>query len=328
MRLLLAAALLALAGCAAPDAPAPTTTTTGPRVAPPTAPGPATPAPVPPGPGDEDAWAVGDWWTWEVSSVGHETFRVTTVVAEAAGDRATVGYATLDEGLRALFFHVPPAGDVGASDLSWPMHGLPTRLVDLPLADGKTWQGELEGTPVHLGARAASWQGRDAFEVLGTYEGDAVAVELTYVPSERMATRISLRYGSDTAWGEARLVDSGGGHSGQVHVLAATDLLLAGAAKPGAPRPPDSFAVPPEATHVLLGCQMSGGPGAFRIHFVPPAGEPFACARDAASPDDPRAMQVLAVPAVAGEWRALLAPLGQGHVFLEAAWVAAEVRNP
>lgn len=265
-------------------------------------------------------WSVGDWWTWEISSERFGAYEVTTVVAAHDDSGYAVGVTDLAAGLRSVWFHVPPMGIVDPQNLAWEMHDTPAVLLDLPLADGKTWDGELEGDQVTFTASA----GPRGFDVLGVYEHGSTALTFTWSDEARTFLDISVHYGSSTPWGTARLLRHGSGHTDPVHLLLADDALLAGARMPGAPRAPTAFVIPDDATHVVIGCLLTAGPGAFGIDFAPPAAtDAITCEHQNAGVDGTSTMIVRTTPAIHGDWHATFRTLGSGYAFTEVASVTA-----
>jgi hypothetical protein len=145
------------------------------------------------------------------------------------------------------------------------------------------------------------------------------AVAFTYAPSVGHFLRYALYYGNDEPYVTATLVAHGRGAT-SAFVVESDDALFAFAAAPRPtdpepPSPPQSFDVPPDATHVFLAC-WGGGHGVQRATLHPPGGAPASCERRSVEGEGNASFHAALLPAVPGTWAGLALAAG-GYVEAE-----------
>lgn len=276
------------------------------------------------GPYGPPVWTPGDWFTWQVAS-GPAQLEATTVVAGVTDGTAAVGFTDLETGLYAQWFHLPPAGSMGTEDLSWDLHDEPSSLIAFPLEDGATWEASFEGESLTFSATRVAEDTAPVFRIDGTYPDGDTAVRATYSVEAGQFLGIELLYGGSEPWAQASLVDHGSGFQDPVHVLEGEDLFVGGSAPPTFLREPQTLPVSAQATHLLLGCQMGGIAGTYRVQLDGPSGQSAACDHQSTEADWTSDTQIRTPEAEAGDWVLTMAPgTAQGFVFAEVVAVTAE----
>lgn len=321
--------VVVIAGCLGPD-PGPERDAADPdgSSADRDAPGPAPPGVPADGEADAPTWALGTWWSWEVTGRGFGSYEVTTVVARTGPTDATVAFTAVQPGLRSHIFHVPPLGRIGRDDHSWIVHDEPAALVDFPLEDGKTWTGTFEGNEIDLEANAVVRDGRTVFEVNGTYaEFEGQGPRYVYDPMLGTFSEIHIHYGGSTPFASARVIDHGTGYTGTVHVPEARDKFLGGAGFPGTSEPVAGFTAAPEKVWLVFGCYMGGSAGQYGMTFVPPSSneDPLRCQHRHSAEGFASAVDILWRASVPGDWTILFDVAGDGYAFTEVIGVRDEV---
>ncbi len=276
------------------------------------------------GPYGPPVWVPGDWFTWQVDS-GPAQLEATTVVTGVGDGTAAVGFTDLETGLYAQWFHLPPAGTMGTEALSWELHDEPSSLISFPLEDGATWEASFEGESLTFSATRVADQAAPVFSIDGTYPDGDTAVRATYSVAAGQFLTIDLLYGGSEPWAQARLIDHGEGFQDPVHVLEGEDLFVGGSAPPTFLREPQTLRVSAEATHLLLGCQMGGMAGTYRVQLDGPSGQSAVCDHQSTGAQWASDTQIRTPEAEAGDWVLTMAPgTAQGFVFAEVVAVTAE----
>lgn len=264
----------------------------------------------------EPSWRVGQWWEWTVTSGdGGWRFPLKTVVASEEPYGARIGSDGLEPGMWAGWFHLPPIGEVRSAELSWEAHDAFMPILQFPLRDGMRWTSTLEGTPIQLSSVRSD---DGSYDVEGLYENERVALRATYDPQAEMYSSIAFYYGGSEPWSSATLTDYGEGDAEAVFVPASDDLVLRGAAAPSQPAVADSFMVADGVHHIVVGCETVGGPGVFSVVLQSPTGEQHTCPGDGpVFTQDHDVLDLVIVPAVAGQWQYELIGTADGFVFTE-----------
>lgn len=276
---------------------------------------PEAPLPQAPATVDPPAWAPGDWWRWRIQADDHD-FEVTTGVTQLTGTAAVVGLVAEGQSALTPWFHLPPMGDVDMETLGYEAHDAPMRLLDFPLVDGKSWDGEVEGTPVVF--RVNGTEASGAIRIEGHYESGRLAVALSYLAEAQTVERIALHYGRDTPWASATLLEWGHLIPDALHVPSLDDVYLGGAWT-GRPADAAAFDIGPRVTHILVGCQTGGDAGQASATLRSPSGETTSCPGNGPSLTGGRTTSVHAVPASPGTWILTTQAAGRAHVSVEAA---------
>lgn len=263
------------------------------------------------------SWHEGDWFTWAVDS-GPARMEATTVVTEVGPRSARVGFADLENGILAQWFHLPPAGAMGIDALSWEVHDEPSSLVQFPLHDGASWQAAFEGEELEFQAVAIPDPAETLFTITGAYASGEAAVRAVYSVEIGQFASIELLYGGSEPWAAATLTDHGSGYSGAVHVLEGDDLFVGASAPPTFLREPQTVHIPEGATHVLLGCDLGGLAGAYRVQLDGPSGQSIRCDYQATQTEWTSDTQIRHSQAEPGDWVLTLLPgSARGFVFAE-----------
>lgn len=331
-------AVLLLAGCASPSGEAPVEAS--PEGS--DASGPDATAALPSLPaldGAAPVWLPGDWWTWRFTSASHpEPRQVTTLVLAADAAGYVVGPTDLEEGLAALPTHVVPLGPVAAADLSWDAHGVPVALVDFPLADGKTWSGDLWFAPgLTYSARAADVPGpagpEPGFAIEARDGSDVLQARANWSTARGTFLEVHYYFGAAAPFDSLVLVEQGRGRTEPGFVLEIASPYRAGAAIPvvgvgGPPPAPGGFDVADGATDVLFVCFLGGAPGTYEGALRAPSGANARCSLQNPPGDGKVVEQAVRLAAEPGAWSVALAPAGQGFAFAEAFAIAATEATP
>lgn len=283
-----------------------------------------------PAAGERPDYAVGRWWTWEVSSTTRAPTRVTTAVAEVGPDAYAVGLTDVSSLVLALTTHVVPMGAVARDDLSWDAHGAPVSLFDFPLADGKSWTTDLWfAQGVAVTATAADVLGpsgpEPGFAVVGLGPGESLQFRANWSSARGSLVSLDYHFGFAVPFDSLRLVEEGGGHVGTVHVPTVQSPLRVGISLGGTPPSPTggapgraTFSVGEGSTSVVFACFLGGAPGVYSAVATPPHGEAARCSKENPPTDVGFAEQTAVLPAVVGEWSVAYAAGGQGTTFVEA----------
>lgn len=267
------------------------------------------------------AWSVGMWWTFRIGSTYAAARDITIVVVGADDSSYAVAASEERAALESIWWHLPPIGIVSRADLSWEAHDEPMSILRFPLEDGARWTGSIEGQEVGFAARKLP---SGAFEVMGLYDDEWLAMRYVYDPAVDQFTNATLNYGSDTnSWSTLELLDSGQGFAQPSFLPMYDDAFLGGFGDPteSDPRVVREFEVPDEVSHVMLGCMAEGSVGEFRVQVTPSEGPAFSCGQTFASTEPSEHMQIITTPGSSGTWRIAPTILGPGTVFVEAAAV-------
>ncbi len=159
---------------------------------------------------------VGEWWTVEV----HPDFLdspipTTLVVADRAGDWASLGIPPSDFSHDFLVLHLPPLGDLRLNTLAWRVMWDDFEALRFPLEVGRTWEADFHGNDVE--AEVTRVEGDRAHV---TMVGDGERIELVYDAGKGMITEFQ-----EEALGLSfRVTDHGFGYSGPVKRLEGIEL--------------------------------------------------------------------------------------------------------
>lgn len=267
------------------------------------------------------SWSEGQWWEWTVTS-GEWQFSVKTVVAFADGNGARFGSTELEQGLWAGWFHLPPIGHVQARSLAWEAHDEPMALLQFPLTDGMTWASTLEGDEIQL---TSTRTGESTYRINGAYTNDRPAVRAVYDAKAEMYSSIDLLYGGSEPWSSAVLTSYGHNDTTDVHITYSDDLVVRGASTPSQPAVADSFTIDTEADYLVVGCETIGGPGVFEVILQSPAREQFTCTGGGGIfLHEHSVLDIVVIPAVAGQWTYELVGTAEGFIFTEIMAVVVE----
>lgn len=298
-RVLLALVALLVAGCATPPAPEASPTGT-------------------PGPGAQpDApatlWPSGTTWAWTLTSSASGPVPITTVSAGADG-AILVGATETSALLHALAYHIVPIGRVGASDLAWQAHGTPVALLDLPLAEGKTWTRDLWMGPgvVFTATRAPS----GTWSVVGAFEDGSKAIVAEWDDARQTFVSIASHFGAEQPFAKVELDSVSRGDASGVLVPEVRDAarLSVRATVPPAPAPPTTFSAG-DADLVALACFRLGTQGAHSVTVAAPSGATMRCAWTESVAGNGFFAQSL--PAEPGSWSIVTSATGEGSLSAE-----------
>lgn len=275
-------------------------------------------------------WALGEWWTYEITSSDYGTEGTfTVVVAGEDAEHYLVGVPAEQTEVLGFIFHVPGIGQVAKQDLVYDAHDAPFQLLDFPLEEGKSWStiywngSEMEVTVDSVDGTEASLsltRSSDTGETVGSLVYDAeVGNIVSFAPSQ------------DPGY-ELQLVDHGFGYQGSIEVPYQQDLLvchgaIAGAGsvegcRIGAGAPQGTFTIPEgydEVTGALLAAPLATAqgqapPGAYRIDVTDPHGDTHQLVM---GPTEAGTMAALHVEDPAGEWDYRAIAGGPGAVLVE-----------
>ncbi len=275
------------------------------------------------------AWALGEWWTYEMQATEYAsegTF--TLVVAGDTDDHYLVGIPAGQEDVHGVIFHAPGIGKVAREDLVYDAHDEPFQLLDFPLEEGKSWEGtywgsapmtlEVEGTTDTV-AEISLTRPSDTGDIVGTLAYDA-----------EVGNIVSFQPDPDASY-SLELVDHGFGYEGPVEVPYEQDLLLchgqlgpAGVQgcelQPGGPE--GTFEIPDgyeKVTGALLVApiEQPGGmtpPGAYDLLVTEPSGTEHQLT---VLPGQTGSLQPLHVDEPVGTWTYRALAGGPGQVLVE-----------
>lgn len=260
------------------------------------------------------SWEVGQWWEWTVT-YRDTSFPVKTTVNAIEGGMAHHASADLEDGLAAVWFHLPPLGQVDTSDLSWVIHDDFNSLLQFPLVDNSTWTGMLEGSEIQM---TSTRMEEGLYLIEGVYENGGPAVRVEYDAQAEMYSSIELLYGGSEPWSTATLTGFGQGERLSSYVPVYHDLVIGWAATPSGPIVAESFHVATDIDYVVVGCTTGGGPGVFSVVLEAPLTEPHDCPR--AGPffaQEHNVFDFIILEGVQGEWNYEIMGTAEGFVSTE-----------
>lgn len=207
-------------------------------------------------------WRLGEWWkyrlTEELTGTTYEFYRI---VAGAEAGNYLVGFPVNEFSNDILVLHTPGYGDVSRADLSYETHDAVFKLLDFPLADGKSWDISFEGASDGTAIVSLPGDGTALIEApTSTYDITAV-----YTPAVGEVTSLTIpgyghyeivEHGFD--WGRQPMAGDGVVRVPHDHDLVFLHGRLAGVQRLGSPLVPPTPAAPTETVMLEGGYDRIG----------------------------------------------------------------------
>lgn len=264
-------------------------------------------------------WQRGDWWRWSITEPGRSDIQQLVVRGEQGPDYL-VGATERDDAVFAAFWGRSFPGRVSKATLSGYDDGVPTRFLDFPLEQNKTWALQVRDTS--FAVRATFSPNVDGAHGPGfLVEGQAATgerVALTYAASVRWMTRFAFTAPGGETLFLRELVARGTNHTGPVF-NAVSEGLFAGARNGTSPSAPaDTFSQGRGYTLLHLAL-FARGSGSVDVRVLDPSGQVRYEFQALASGLQARDEEDL--PSAPGTWRVVWSLAGPVDVFLRIAGI-------
>lgn len=208
------------------------------------------------------AWAVGDWWMYDLSTVGAVTF----VVTGDAGDAWTVDVDHADMAFwHAAFGQISTVGSIGKKHLDGSQEHGAVHFLDFPLQDNKTWGLTWDGIDFQATTRLDG----ERAHVTATADDGRVRT-YTYDASVGWFRSMEARDANGTVEFAATFQRGGHGHTGEVVRWTVHDVHAFHMANGETLF--EEFTVPDDATDVWYGVEaychpdgLEGDQGAYEV---------------------------------------------------------------
>lgn len=171
-------------------------------------------------------WRLGEWWTYRITDAfTGASVDTTLVVAGTFGTTYLVGFPIHDFSNNVLVLHMPGVGDVDRTDLSFEVHDVDFQMLRFPLVAGDSWTTAFEGRPgtvhvVRAQGEQAILQGSDT--VQGT-TGPTSSWNITATYDAPTGTITQLHA---EGYADYKVTGHGFAYTGRVRVPHAHDLVF------------------------------------------------------------------------------------------------------